>query len=190
MVLLVLGFLSGMFASAVVVWWTSVWQWVPAIAFGAVLAGYFTVIAWREHKNMAAAVLKMVIFIGISYAAYYISLQDAGWILGTSGSAFADFTMYNSSAAESSLFVACFVGSCVGIFILSLGIRLLFLKFDFLRGTVLFALCSAALGSVIAVGFENFGFLPQLLFPLWHTAVAGMVGYLEKSAEAESVGNE
>ncbi len=176
---------SGFLVGAIVTWWPSAWQYAPGVVFGAAIAISFSKEVWDAHDSKTIAVLKLIGFVEWSYLAYAIALIEAEWILGTNG--FMTFSSYNTPTATSALFVACFVGGCIGAFILALGMRTVFFKFDVVRGLFLFSLFSGALGSIIAAGFEIFGFIPQFLFPAWHLGVACVVLYMRRIGGDESV---
>src|SRR6185437_10127880 len=166
------GLLVGFFTSAVVTWWPSTWQFAPGIIFGIAIVCYFAKDIWRAHPRKWISISEMVGFVALSYLAYAIALIEAEWVLGTSG--FATFDSYASSNALPALYLGCFVGCCIGTFILALCLRILFLRFDLVRGLFLFVLFSGALGSTIVAGFESFGFVPQFLFPAWCLGTTGV----------------
>jgi hypothetical protein len=182
--LLTSALISGFVTSVVVTWWPSSWLYAPGIIFGATIAIYFSQQVWREYSNKWVAVFELIGFVGWSYLAYTVALIEAEWVLGTNG--FATFSSYSSRDAASALFVGCFVGGCIGAFMLALVMRWLFFKFDLVRGLFLFVIFSGTLGSVIIFGFETFGFIPQFLFPAWYLGVAGVTLYLRLAKTATS----
>lgn len=174
--LVILSLFFGIAASALISAWPASWQYVPAVVFGAFLVGYFAPEIAKMHPSRAIEALESIGFIGLLVIAYSIALFEAQWVLGTNG--FADFVDYHAASAEAALFVACFVGGCIGALILAVGIRYVIFRYDLVRGIVLFALCTGTLSSIVAVGFESFGFTPQFLCPIWFTGMTAMVAYL------------
>lgn len=181
--LIVWGLVSGFVVSAIVTYWPATWEYAPGVVFGAVIALYFAIDIWKSSRNKASLLLKCITFIAWSYLAYAFALKEAEWILGTNG--FASFDSYSQSTALAALFVGCFVGGCLGAFVLALGMRTLFFRFDIVRGLFMFSIFAGMLGSVIAAGFEAFGFIPQFLFPAWHMGVMWVVWYLRENAAEE-----
>ncbi|HUZ92971.1 MAG TPA: hypothetical protein VNG29_03160 [Candidatus Paceibacterota bacterium] len=184
--LIVWGLVSGLLVSVAVVWWPLSWQYVPGIVLGATVAFYFSKKILAAQKHAIVGFLKLAGFVLFSSFAYAVALIEAEWVLGTNG--FATFESYGAPDALPAVLVGCFVGGCIGSFILALGMRAFLFRFDLVRGLFLFSLFSGALGSVIVVGFELFGFLPQFLFPIWHVGVAAVTLYLYRS-ESESGGS-
>jgi len=189
--LMVWGLVSGLATSAIVTFWPETWTYAPGIIFGATLAGSFVPDIFKTKLGLRST-LKIFGFLAISIIAYRLALAAAEWVLGASG--FATFASYASPAAESALYVATFVGGCIGSSILSAGIRLLFFRFNLIRGIFIFAIAAGALGSIITVGFEAFGFIPQFLFPVWHLGMTAVIMYLYKNEGkmelAEEEGNK
>jgi len=182
MKLIAWGLIPGLVISVLVTWWPTDWQYVPGIIFGTALALYFSKGKWALSGWTMNDLVRFIAFIAISTFAYWSSLTEAEWILGTNG--FATFASYATASAMPALFVACFIAGCLGAFILAVGIRTLFLKFDVVRGLFLFSLFSGAVGSIVAFGFEAFGFIPQFIFPVWDTGLMIVVWYLGKNTEA------
>ncbi len=174
--LVILSFFFGIAASALISAWPASWQYVPAVVFGAFLVGYFAPEIAKMHPSRVVEATGSLGFIALLFGAYYVALFEAQWVLGTNG--FADFADYHAASAEAALFVACFVGGCIGALILAVGVRYLIFHYDLVRGMVLFALFAGLLSSIIAVGFESFGFTPQFLCPIWFTGMTAMVAYL------------
>lgn len=182
--LVFLSFFFGIAASAMISAWPTSWWYVPAVVFAAFLVGYFAPDIAAMHPNKAVAAFGSIAFIGFMICAYYVALFEAQWVLGTNG--FANFADYHASAAEAALFMACFVGGCIGALMLAAAIRYLFFRFDLVRGMVLFALAAGALSSMIAVGFEAFSFTPEYLCPIWFTGMTAMVVYLREYVASPS----
>jgi hypothetical protein len=168
--------------SVLVTIWPVSWEYAPGIVFGVAIALYFSLERWRTLSRSVLGLLAPIVFVGVSCLAYYVALTEAEWVLGTNG--FATFNSYASGAALPALSVASFVGGCFGAFILGFGIRLLFLKFDIVRGLFLFSIFAGAVGSLTAIGFEMFGFMPQLIFPVWDAGLMFVVWYLRRADES------
>jgi hypothetical protein len=125
--------------------------------------------------------MKLVGFVVFSCIAYAGALAVAQWMLGANS--FATFGSYASLPAVAALCVSCFVGGCLGAFVIALGLRLFIFRFDLVRGLFLFTLFAAAVGSLVAVGFEFFGFTPQFLFPVWNAGMMGVAWYVRHMSE-------
>lgn len=177
------GLISGLLVSVLVVWQPFLWEYAPGAVFGIVIAAYFAKDAWNARKNKLWVIAGLAAFIILSYFAYALALHEAEWVLGTNG--FASFDSYRESSALAALFVGAFVGGCIGAFFLAIGIWLFIFKFDLVRGLFVFSLFAGALGSIIAAGFEAFGFLPEFLFPAWHLGVLEVVLYLRHERELQ-----
>jgi hypothetical protein len=184
--LLAWGLIPGLVIGVIVTWWPPSWQYAPGIIFGIALAIYFSLGKFDHFPLKKVDLLSALAFVGVSYIAYSASLMEAEWILGTNG--FATFESYANSSAMPALFVACFVGGCIGAFLLAIGIRVFFLKFDIVRGLFLFSMFSGAIGSLVIAGFETFGFIPQFIFPIWDSGlmvVVWYIGYIGRNKEDE-----
>src|SRR5690348_792495 len=89
------GFASGLLTSAIVTYWPGTWVYAPGAILGATIAIAFIKKAFGTFGPAILkepAILKLLTFIGLSTAAYYLALIEAQWILGTNG--FANWSAY------------------------------------------------------------------------------------------------
>jgi hypothetical protein len=182
--LLIWGLASGLVTNVVMTWSSDAWEYVPGIVFGATLAIYFAVDIARAHKFSRATILKLLVLLAISTVAYRLALNVADWMMVSVG--FTTYASYSLPAAESALYAAFFIGSFIGSFLLTTVFRLLFFRFNFPYGMLILAIAAPILSTVIAVGFETFGFIPQFAIPVMNVGMAAIIAYLhdsEKSVE-------
>jgi len=175
------GLVAGIITNAVIAWFPESWEYAPGIVIGIILAGYFYKDIFPPGRRMHVRILKLLAFLTVATIAYRFTLDVAEWIMSVSG--FPTFNSYAAPTAESALFAAFFLGGCIGAFFLAFGLRFLVFKFKLALGLFTFMTIAAVLGSVIAVAFETFGFIPLFAFPIWNTGMAAAIAYLYDSAK-------